>query len=63
MFTEELKISQKPHSYHLQTLDINNALTKKAAGNIDINAMGDKGIFKYILLIEKQLYFNYKIKP
>jgi len=43
MFTEELKISQKPPSYNFQTLDINNALTKKAAGNIDINAMGDKG--------------------
>jgi len=51
MFAEELKISTKPHSYHLQTLDINNALTKKAAGNIDINAMGDKGIFKYIYLL------------
>ncbi|CAI6363749.1 unnamed protein product [Macrosiphum euphorbiae] len=44
---EELKISQKPHSYHLQTLDINNALTKKAAGNIDINAMGDKALSTY----------------
>jgi len=60
MFTEELKISQKPHSYNLQTLDINNALTKKAAGNIDINAMGDKGIFKYILLIKKQLFLIIK---
>jgi len=52
MFTEELKLSQNPLKYNLQT-DINNALTKRAAGNIDINAMGDKGIFKYILLVIK----------
>jgi len=45
MVTDELKTSPKPHSYQSQILDINNALTKKAAGNIDINAMGDKGIF------------------
>lgn len=50
MFTEELKISQKP-SYNFQTLDINNALTKKAAGNIDINAMGDKGILNIYCLL------------
>lgn len=41
--TEESKISQAPHTY-TQPLDIKNALIKKAAGNIDINAMGDKGI-------------------
>lgn len=60
MFAEELKIYTKPQSYNLQTLDINNALTKKAAGNIDVNAMGDKGIFKYILLIVKTIFFVIK---
>ncbi|KAL4088915.1 hypothetical protein QTP88_023996 [Uroleucon formosanum] len=45
-YPEELNISQKP-SYNFQTLDINNALTKKAAGNIDINAMGDKALSTY----------------
>jgi len=50
-FTDDSKLLQKPHLNNLKTLDINNALSKKAAGNIDINAMGDKGIFKYNLLI------------
>ncbi|XP_050057902.1 transcription termination factor 2-like isoform X2 [Aphis gossypii] len=44
---DEPKVLQKPHSNYLQTLDINNALTKKAAGNIDIKAMGDKALNTY----------------
>lgn len=62
MVTDELKMSSKPHSYQLQTLNINSALTKKAAGNIDINAMGDKGNFKNTLLIAKTTIFKFKIK-
>jgi len=61
MFAEKLKISTKPQSYNLQTLDINNALTKKAAGNIDINAMGDKGILKYITYYKNNFFFSHKI--
>lgn len=46
-YPDEPKVPQKPHSNYLQTLDINNALTKKAAGNIDIKAMGDKALNTY----------------
>ncbi|XP_060839686.1 transcription termination factor 2 [Rhopalosiphum padi] len=46
-YPDDSKLLQKPHLNNLKTLDINNALSKKAAGNIDINAMGDKALNTY----------------